>query len=132
MDEMEREAIDGIVKGDALAAAGGVLELVDLGGVGLFGQCLGGVDEILLGLDHEGSTGELGRVGGFEGEDEGLGAVAAKVCRLANLGSLEEAKVLGELSCLFNLLVLVVDVGDPHQLDLFEGGRRKSGRHDCS
>lgn len=128
VDEVEGEAVDGVVKGDGLAAAGG-LEVVDVGGLGRSGQRLGGEDEVLLGRDGEGGAAELGLVRGLEGEDEGLGAVAAEVGRLADGLGLLEAKVVHEGLGVVDLFVLVEDVGDAHQLDLLGRVGRVAGRH---
>lgn len=120
VDEVHGEAIDGVIKRDALAAAGGVGQLVDVGGLRLGRQDLGGLLQLGQGVDGEGGAGELCLGGGLDAEDKGLGPVAAVICPWADALGLEEAEVAHEEAGGVDLFcaVLVVDMCDVVELDL--------------
>ena len=118
--KMERESVGGIVEGHALAAAGDVGQLVDLGGLDLLGQDLRSADELSLRLDDEGGTAE-GRLGSFlKADDKGLEAIATVIGAGTMAGSLEEAEVFGKGAGLFDVFVFVEDVCNTHEVDLLD------------
>jgi hypothetical protein len=120
VDEVHGEAVDGVVKGDALAAAGRVGQLVDVRRLRLLRQDLDGLFQLGEGLDSEGGAAKLGLGGGLDAEDKGLGPIAAVICPRADALGLEEAKVDHEKAGGVHLLraVLVVDMGDVVEFDL--------------
>lgn len=110
--QVKREAVNGIIKGHGFAAARSVREIIDFRGLAFLGECLGGVHQILLGLDGKGGAAKLILVGLIDAQDEGLGAVTAVIGLFAYTLGLVEAKVLHELTGLGDILVFVGDVGD--------------------
>ena len=127
--QMEREPVDGVIKGDAPPSAGHILQIVHLCGLAFLGQGPGGLLEIFFGLDHESGAAKLGLGGCLEREDEGLRAVAPVKGPLAYLRCLLEAKIVHKLLCLVDLFMLVVDVRNAHQVDLLEMVVWESGSH---
>ena len=132
VDKVERELVDRVIKGDTLSTARGICEVVDFGGLAFIGECLGCLHQVLHGFNDEGGAPELVLVRCLEAKHEWLCAITAEVCLLANLGSLSEAKVFGKPLGLVDVLVLIVDMGDAHQIDLLERSGRESGSHDVT
>lgn len=115
MDEVEGKAVNGIVERDALAAAGGIIQVVDLG---CSGQCLGGEAQVIFRLDVEGNAGELVCIRPDGTDYPRVGAIAAEVDLVVrDLLFWEEAEILQEPGLPVEVCVLVVDMGDTLEAD---------------
>lgn len=120
VDEVHGEPIDRVEERDGLPAAGCVDQIIDARRLRLGGQDLGGLLQLVQGLDGEGGACELGLGGSLYAEDKGLGAVAAVIRPWADALGLEEAEVGHEEAGGVHLFcaVLVVDMGDVVEFDL--------------
>lgn len=122
IDQVERETIHGVIEGDTLAPARGILQLIDFRRPCLRRQNLGGLHKLLLRLHLKGSAAELVLVGLFYANNKGFLAIAAVVSLVADLRRQEETEIIHELLGFLEVDMLVVDVGNAHQLDLVHAG----------
>lgn len=113
--EVERPPINRVLERNALAPAGRILQLTDPRGPR---QRPARKLQIVQRLHHERRPHELVLGALLCAEHEGLGAVAAVVRLLPDLRRLVEAEVVVEGVGGGDVLVLVVDVGEAHEVDL--------------